>query len=223
MPKKLFYKPLVLFLLVVSFFSIQFFKTYSQGKKVKVSSPTTGVSTFASQTELDINLNHYIDVVIAYCKEPIEPITQMVQKLKALHSFQSWSLRVLVYYKCQLPLSRKEFLEKTNADRLIELPNKGRESGTFLNYIISQYHHLPLFTLFLQAQPHDIHLVVHLLEHQFTPKVGVLFLNPIIECKCGYLCKENGVFGHVRDIYTLFSGKLCTHSYAVSFLYYPFF
>jgi hypothetical protein len=159
-----------------------------------------------------------IDVVIAYCSEPQDKLQNLLRNLKSLSKFQNYKVNILLYYKCGLPKTRTK--DTLSDIKLIELENTGRESATYLHHIIKHYNHLSQWTLFLQAVPHcqegtKIDLVMPMLERHFEPNLGMIQLSLLHECQCGYMCKSNGDFSQVRDIFTLFRKSFCTGTYSV--------
>jgi hypothetical protein len=159
-----------------------------------------------------------IDVVIAFCKEPEEKLQSLIRNLKILKKFRDYKVNILLYYKCGLPKTRKG--ETWKGLELFELDNMGRESATYLHHIIKNYRSLSQWTLFLQAVPHcqegtKIDLVIPMLERHFEPNLGMLQLSLLYECQCGFMCKSNGDFSQVRDIFTLFRRSFCTGTYTV--------
>ena len=191
--------------------------TMSQSQK------TISTNRDASPWTLPVSGNRFkkqIDIVISFCKEPIDVLGNLTAKLRHIPSFDSryYTTRILVYHKCGLDMDALEFQKLVGADLLIELPNKGRESGTYLEHIVRNYRYLSQFTLFIQAAPHFMDNLVYMLKEHFSSDLGMLPLGEMVVCDCGHLCKQNGIFGHVRDVYALFMGSFCTKPYAVSLI-----
>jgi hypothetical protein len=160
-----------------------------------------------------------IHVVFNYCHEPLNVVNSYLKKVRGLKSFAAYDVYIVGYIKCPLSVTRDTFMRLSGADDAIGLPNKGREAGSFLYHINQNYHQLPDWILFSQAVPSDMPILYSMLEKNFDDSLGMMPLHELIECRCGYMCKNNGDFSQVRDVYTLMTGKFCIEPFAVISLF----
>ena len=162
-----------------------------------------------------------LDIVLAHYSEPSDEVQESIQLIKKIPSIAELSPRVIVYTKgpastatdANLEVLRKEF----GADILRTLPNRGRESGTYLSHIIDHYDELARHTLFAQASLDIPQLTLRRLSTHFAPNVGVLSLNNYTTCPCDsckpvvYHGSPDPVYGFKRipQLYSIFNGHFC--------------
>ena len=95
--------------------------------------------------------------------------------------------------------------------------NVGKESESYLQYIVQHYHSLPDYTLFCQAHPHSegiqpgllpLHIAVERLS-SFSRSVDMMGLGLVINCAC------TGCYGFTEDfplfgqLYAVSAKRLC--------------
>lgn len=129
-----------------------------------------------------------IDVVMSIYREPPSHITSTFCLLTSMPSIGSKSPRLILYTKD--PSANLTLLQQqTNATKVIQLPNLGREGHTYLHHIISSWDDLAAQTFFLQASIHNPREFAARVENYYTPKTGMLslgFSGQSCECNnCG--------------------------------------
>ena len=89
-------------------------------------------------------------VIISHYDEEPFYINRWTSNLRSVPFAQSLGVHVTLYTKAANPdLAKLEAV--SGADVVIQLPNVGREGGTYLHHILTHYDDLPLFTMFTQA------------------------------------------------------------------------
>ncbi|KAG9952332.1 hypothetical protein KCU85_g2181, partial [Aureobasidium melanogenum] len=139
---------------------------------------------------LDTNYkaNSNIDIVMSMYHEPPSHITDTFSLLKSIPSIGSKSPRLILYTKDPLA-DTTELQHLTNATKVIQLPNVGREGHTYLHHIISSWDDLATQTFFLQASVHNPRQFSARVENYYTSETGMLslgFSGQTCECNsCG--------------------------------------
>ncbi|CAD0089779.1 unnamed protein product [Aureobasidium vineae] len=156
---------------------------------------TTNLSTqLAKHTSHDLRLdtsykaNSNIDIVMSMYREHPSHITQTLSLLNSIPSIGSKSPRLVLYTKD--PHANTALLQQqTNATKVIQLPNVGREGHTYLHHITSSWDDLATQTFFLQASIHNPREFSARVEDYYTPQTGMLglgFSDQSCECNnCG--------------------------------------
>ena len=164
---------------------------------------------------------HHLDIVIAHYSEPPAEVQESIRLIKNIPLISALSPRVIVYTKGAASTTTdadlKAFKKELGADILRTLPNRGRESGTYLSHIIDHYDELARHTLFVQATLDIPHLTLRRLSTHFTPNVGVLSLNNYTTCSCDscrpvvYHGSPDPVYGFKRipQLYSIFNEHFC--------------
>ncbi|KAF6229826.1 hypothetical protein HO173_011256 [Letharia columbiana] len=91
-----------------------------------------------------------LDVVIAHHSEEPYYIKVWTDSLRSIPYMQELGMRIIIYTKGSMELAAIK--EASGADEVIQLPNVGREGGTYLHHLLSVYDDPPQFTLFAQAK-----------------------------------------------------------------------
>lgn len=83
-----------------------------------------------------------VDIVISYYDEELDKVHATIQNLRYYPWIKFQDPRFIIYTKAaeeNNTMSDEEFLDKTGADRVYHLKNRGRESGTYLRHILRNY------------------------------------------------------------------------------------
>ncbi|KAM0789374.1 hypothetical protein ACM66B_000204 [Microbotryomycetes sp. NB124-2] len=174
-----------------------------------------------------------VDLVVSYYDED----------LAATHEHLAWFLqtpfvrdrdnRILIYNKG--PRSESEIrkgLSLRYADKVIGLPNVGREGHTYLQHILLHYNEsvtevasalnsrVTISTAdqrFRVLADHTIMLQPHLAWHWIAkprfefvgPTTGFAHLGPMIRSDCGYDTRVDTQFPLVKELWGIFRGEIC--------------
>lgn len=165
--------------------------------------------------------NGGFDIVLSHYSEPPEEVKRGIQQIKAIPAIAALMPRAIVYSKGLDIISQTNNFEQLKlqlgADILRTLPNRGRESATYLNHIIDHYHDLAEHTLFAQALFDLPELAERRLATRFSPNIGVFSLNNYTTCNCEacipivYHGIPDLIYGFKRipQLYVLFNERLC--------------
>ncbi|KAJ3185936.1 hypothetical protein HDU85_000850 [Gaertneriomyces sp. JEL0708] len=105
------------------------------------------------EAQLPPKLGSTMDIVISSYDEKSKVMKNTITALTSHPAIASRKPRVILYSKH--PKRNPAYLQKaTGADIVLQLPNRGRESATYLWHLLSQYDALAKHTLFIQAKPH---------------------------------------------------------------------
>ncbi|KEQ76285.1 hypothetical protein M436DRAFT_39398 [Aureobasidium namibiae CBS 147.97] len=144
----------------------------------------------AHKLRLDTSYNSTsaLDIVMSMYREPPSHITDTFALLTSLPSIGPKSPRLILYTKD--PAANLTLLQQqTNATRVLQLPNLGREGHTYLHHIISSWDDLAAQTFFLQASIHNHREFAARVTDYYTPETGMLslgFSGQSCECNnCG--------------------------------------
>ena len=103
--------------------------------------------------------------------------------------------------------------ERTGADSVKFLPNVGREAATYLHHIVSRWDDLAEHTMFIQAELHDIDLVIQRIDDFFIPSTGMLSLGfGFNTCNCNNCSEPSSpgtVWSRIPQIYSAVHGEMC--------------
>ncbi|KAF8854867.1 hypothetical protein BDZ45DRAFT_24348 [Acephala macrosclerotiorum] len=140
--------------------------------------PTTFDALYKPQSEFDI--------VISMYQESPSSVKSMVEKIKSTAYLSTLSeVQVIIYTKD--PASDLDILKReTGADIVSRLPNTGREGGTYLHHIVSNWDFLSEKTMFIQAHPHNMRELIPRINDYLVPQTGMLSLGFTgVTCQCG--------------------------------------
>ncbi|KAF2138921.1 uncharacterized protein K452DRAFT_320588 [Aplosporella prunicola CBS 121167] len=122
---------------------------------------------------------HGFDVVISMYEEPISAVNAIMAGLAAIPAINASAPRLFLYTKDEA-LSEPELAAlqaATNAHRVTQLPNAGREGATYLEHMVGQWEGLARHTLFAQADVHNEDDFFRRVEQYFDPvATGMLSL-----------------------------------------------
>jgi hypothetical protein len=129
-----------------------------------------------------------IDIVMSIYREAPSHVTDTFSLLNSLPSIGSKAPRLILYTKD--PAANLTLLQQqTNATKIIQLPNVGREGHTYLHHMISSWDDLAAQTFFLQASIHNPREFTARVRDYYTPQTGMLslgFSGQSCECNdCG--------------------------------------
>ncbi|KAF2429284.1 hypothetical protein EJ08DRAFT_661818 [Tothia fuscella] len=177
-----------------------------------------GSSTATSSSVLS---SSSLDIVVSMYKEDIHNLSVVLRDVQSLPPIKSISrVRTFIYVKdveANIPMLQ-DALATSN---VIQLPNAGRESGTFLTHIISNYDNLAQHTLFVQAEPHEFENAKNRIIDYFIPSTGVLPLGILEVCDCTS-CKDpwnpDRTFNRIEELYSILNSKFCPSKITLSYL-----
>jgi len=143
-----------------------------------------------------------LEVVISMYKEPMEVVNELISGLKHL---PATSGALMTIYIKDSEANTDEVRVQTGADKVIKLPNIGREGETYLNHVINRWGSLAKQTMFLQAQVHDTHAVSKRLAYFDPAHTGFLNLgwSDVCDCKDSgdrfFWSDKKGLFRQIHD------------------------
>jgi len=162
-----------------------------------------------------------VEIVLSSYREDPSLVSEQIQVLQDTLKRHGWSSRTIVYSKDEAvsfdqiePLRRK-----LGADEVRLLPNTGREGGTFLTHITSQYD-LPMSCKYSASR--HILFAQSILESQdlLESRISSLHRNTAFmslgryaKSRCG--SESHGkmlYFPRMRDIYSIFTGNICPNT-----------
>ena len=149
-----------------------------------------------------------IDIVLSHYNEDVNSVRSKLERLQN-HPFVANRACVHVYSKS--PSSHSLALIDAaglNETVVIKTRNMGRESGSYLQYILSNYHNLPRHVMFLQADVEDIDNVLEKLN-KATERTGFGGLGIWVNCNCDNCNLVPGKLVRIREIWALATGTLC--------------
>ena len=159
------------------------------------------------------------DVVIAHHSEEPYYIRVWTDSLRSIPYVQELGMRIIIYTKGSMePTAMKEI---SGADEVIQLPNVGREGGTYLNHLLSVYEDPPRFTLLAQAKLRKAQeegsgkmsqWLQDRLRTNFGNQTGFMSMDRKHDvCYCGH-CTDMGrddFYPLWPQIYSMLQGKVC--------------
>ena len=153
-----------------------------------------------------------IDIVLSHYKEDLGRMRSKLERLQN-HPFVASRACVHVYTKStssnSLSLIDAAGLNETV---ILKTRNMGRESSSYLQYILSNYHNLPRHVVFLQADVEDVDNVLDKLS-QATERTGFLGLGTWVHCTCDNCNFLPGKLVRIREVWALVTGKLCLRDF----------
>ena len=163
-----------------------------------------------------------LHVVIAHYEEDPFYIRTWLDDLRTLAYVKSLGLHITVYTKGSS--NPAQIKATTAADEVVQLPNTGREGGTYLYHILKHFEDPPPFTLFTQAYlkkaqqegsgakaGHLVDWLLDRLKHKFDDSTGFMSLDRKHDiCYCGHCVDIKKDFYPLwPQLYTLVTGKVC--------------
>ncbi|KAJ3017494.1 hypothetical protein HKX48_003522 [Thoreauomyces humboldtii] len=96
-----------------------------------------------------------LEIVISAYETSPGSLKAQLDSIKAHPNVGSRNLVVTVYHK-DPNLDESSYLQESGVDRVIRLPNVGREGETYLHHMSDRYDSLAEYTLFMQETGHDL-------------------------------------------------------------------
>ena len=155
-----------------------------------------------------------IDIVLSLYEEDLEVVRSKLERLQK-HPFVANRACVHVYAKSGKTLSLID-AARLNETVVVKTQNRGRESGAYLQYILSNYMNLPRHSIFLQADIEEIDKVLETLN-QATEETGFLGLGIWGACNCDNCNLIHGKLVRIREIWALATGKFCLETFQANF------
>ena len=159
------------------------------------------------------------DVVIAHHSEEPYYIKVWTDSLRSIPFIQELGMRIIIYTKGSMELAKVK--EASGADEVLQLPNVGREGGTYLHHLLSVYADPPRFTLFAHAKLRKAQeegsgkmtqWLQDRLRTKFDNETGFMSMDRKHDiCYCGY-CTDMGrddFYPLWPQIYSMLQGKVC--------------
>lgn len=171
------------------------------------------------ESQIPVTTKPQLDVVIAHHSEEPYYIKVWTDSLRSIRFVQELGIRIIIYTKGSMePLAIKE---ASGADEVIQLPNVGREGGTYLHHLLSVYDDPPRFTLLAQAklrkaQEEGSGKMTQWLQDRlrttFGNETGFMSMDRKHDiCYCGH-CTDMGrddFYPLWPQIYSMLQGKVC--------------
>lgn len=170
-------------------------------------------------SQIPVTAKPQLDVVIAHHSEEPYYIKVWTDSLRSIFYMQELGLRIIIYTKGSIELA--SIKETSGADEVIQLPNVGREGGTYLYHLLNVYDDPPQFTLFAQAKLKKAQeegsgkmtqWLQDRLQTRFDNETGFMSLDRKHDiCYCGH-CTDMGqddFYPLWPQIYSMLQGKVC--------------
>ena len=176
-------------------------------------------SAVVPNSQIQVATNPQFDIVIAHHSEEPFYIKVWTDSLRSIPYMQELGMRIIIYTKGSMELAAIK--EASGADDVIQLPNVGREGGTYLHHLLSVYDDPPRFTLFAQSklkkgQEEGTGKMTQWLQDRlrttFRNETGFMSMDRKHDiCYCGH-CTDMGrddFYPLWPQIYTMLQGKVC--------------
>jgi hypothetical protein len=169
-----------LFLLII-FFSWSISSLASASiNSIPPSLSSTLDTTYSPDSRFDI-------VVSMYMENPVF-IKSMLDAILATTYLSTLTPRIILYTK-NPDADLNKLKEQTGAHRVERLQNLGREGGTYLYHIVTNWDKLAEQTLFIQAHAHNMRELIPRINDYLVPDTGMLslgFTGVLCDCNtCG--------------------------------------
>ncbi|KAK4057314.1 hypothetical protein OIO90_001811 [Microbotryomycetes sp. JL221] len=177
-----------------------------------------------------------VDLVIAYYNEDLEATQEHLSWFLQTPFVGKKDNRILIYNKG--PRSEGEIrkgLALRYTDKVVKLPNVGREGHTYLQHILLHYNESIADIASAISSPasgtapelrskvladHTIMLQPHMAWHWIAkprfeivgPDTGFAHLGPMIRNECGYDTRVDTHFPLVKELWGIFRGEICPPS-----------
>jgi hypothetical protein len=123
-----------------------------------------------------------LEIVLSMYKEPIVEVRDLITGLKSAP--ETGKAPVTIYIKDH-EANTEEVKSSTGADKVIKLPNVGREGETYLQHIGTRWDSLAKHTIYLTADLHFSRAFYRRLRTYFDPsRTGFLNLGLADTCNC---------------------------------------
>jgi hypothetical protein len=129
------------------------------------------------------------EIVISMYDESPEDVKAMLSAIKATTFLSTINPHITLYTKNPSHSYENAFEElkaQTGADQVKALDNLGREGGTYLHHIVSNWDSIAEQTLFIQAHAHNLRELIPRINSYLVPESGFLSLGFAgVSCFCG--------------------------------------
>jgi hypothetical protein len=160
-----------------------------------------------------------LDIVVSMYKENLTALAEDLHHLRDLPCFQGIDIRTIIYTKDD-NANLSSIYHATNATQITQLPNAGREGGTYLSHILLAWDDLARHTIFIQAALHHASYVRQRITHNFNARTGVLPLQAMAACVC-HSCTDawnsQVKFQRLAEIYSALNSKLCPEEITICY------
>ncbi|GAA6035894.1 hypothetical protein JCM8097_005150 [Rhodosporidiobolus ruineniae] len=162
-----------------------------------------------------------LDIVFAYFNQSLPAFEEHVRHVKGRGTVGRYRTRVTVYSKGGA--GREELERVEGVDEVVELPNLGREGGTYLHHLIRRFDppgpgdtfstpgaktsHADM-TLFLQHHLAWPWIADQRFDH-LEARTGFLSLGPYVKSDCGRDLRVGARWERMRDVYSMFREDFC--------------
>jgi hypothetical protein len=152
------------------------------------------------------------DIVVSMYNESPASVKEILDSIKNTTPLSNLSPNIIIYVK-DSHANIGAIQAATGATNVTIIDNLGREGGTFLHHIVSNWETLAEQTMFLQALPHDPEQVIPRIESYLVPSSGMLSLGHTgISCDCQN-CEDrwdwSDSFSTVPYLYSKVYGQTC--------------
>lgn len=154
--------------------------------------------------------------MLSHYKEDLTSVRSKLERLQN-HPFVANRACVHVYTKSSSSYSLSLIdAAGLNETVVVKTRNMGRESSSYLQYILANYHNLPRHVAFLQADVEDIDNVLDKLNLA-TEQTGFLGLGIWGKCNCDNCNLIPGKLVRIREIWALATGTFCLRDFQANF------
>jgi hypothetical protein len=174
-----------------------------------------------AKAELQETSDFTFDIIVNLFQEEVEKIAASLMDIRSLPVLQNYSrVRVFVYVKDE-NVSVSELREVLETPHIFQIPNRGRETGTYLGHILDNWDDLASHNMFMQAQVHHHDDARNKLLDYLQPNTGVLNLGFYELCDC-LACKDpwdsDRIFSRLEELYSIINREFCPNRIALSYL-----
>ena len=125
-----------------------------------------------------------LDIVIAKHHKPTSVLLPWLKELTMLQAITNIHIMAVIFNKNEDFHPNTEYDMRHELDLAVplhiqHLPNVGRETETFLRYIVHRYTSLPTHVLFVQDEPHGAGDLLSAVQGTFQPDTEYLALVPL--------------------------------------------
>ena len=176
-------------------------------------------SAAAPNSQIPVAPRSQLDVVIAHHSEEPYYIKVWTDSLRSIPFVQELGMRIIIYTKGSMDTTAIK--EASGADEVVQLPNVGREGGTYLHHLLGVYDEPPQFTLLAQAKLRKAQeegsgemsqWLQDRLRTRFGNETGFMSMDRKHDiCYCGH-CTDMGrddFYPLWPQIYSMLQGKVC--------------
>ena len=170
-------------------------------------------------SQITVTPKPQLDVVIAHHSEEPYFIKVWTESLRSIPYVQELGMRIVIYTKGSMELAA--IMEASGADEVVQLPNIGREGGTYLHHLLRVHDKPPQFTIFAQAKLRKAQeegsgkmsqWLQDRLQTKFGNETGFMSMDrKHAICYCGH-CTDMGrddFYPLWPQIYSMLQGKVC--------------